>query len=428
MKYRYIAYIASLTMFIVFIALSVFKGGLVLGVDFMGGLKIIAKFEKGVDENGIRQALKDYKPLVQQIGESENNEYIISTKLSGESVYIIEDRITGGMEGRFPGVVIQKDAMLLVSFNGAVNEGAFRASLALLDAVMQKIGDARSNEYIVYGKEPVGVQKTTYNVEAVESALRGQFKNLEMRTGVAIAAVIPATTDEKALREFLKEYGADVVRADHRTKPVYLAYRIVVDEADRISVILTREFKKVEVLSTENVGPAIGSYLRKSAIKLFSVAIILMMIYLAYRFEVRYAVGAMVALLHDVILSVAFCAAAGVEINIPVVAAILTTFGYSVNDTIVIFDRVRENTNIETRMSFLDIMNRSITQTLSRTILTSLLTLFSVLALYLIGGEGLNDFALVLLFGLVVGTYSTLYIASPVVLSWEKLVTRIRTR
>jgi preprotein translocase subunit SecF len=191
---------------------------------------------------------------------------------------------------------------------------------------------------------------------------------------------------------------------------------------------LNKNFKNVEVLSVENVGPAVGSYLRQSALKLIIVSIVLMTIYLAYRFELRYAVGAMVALVHDIMLSVAFCGVAGIEINIPVIAALLTIFGYSVNDTIVIFDRIRESTHIETKLSFIDVMDKAITQTLSRTTLTVLLTLYSVVALYMIGGEGITDFALVLVFGFMIGAYSSIYQASPVVLWWEKFIHRLRAR
>ncbi len=425
LKYRYIAYATSLSLFVLFIVLSIPRGGLMLGVDFVGGLKIIAKFEKGVDENGIRQALKAYNPLVQQIGETESNEYIISTKLSGESVYTVEDRIAEGIEGAFKGATIQRDPALIVSLGGGVDEGSFRARLAPMDAVAQRIGDAGSNEYIVYERDTKGI-KSNYDIEEVETALRGAYPELQVLTGVALAVSFRPGTDEKSIGDLVNTFGARAVRSEHREKPVYLVYRVIVDEAERITAILTRVFKSVEVMSVENVGPAIGNFLRRSAIKLFAVELILMMIYLTYRFEIRYAVGAMAALVHDVVLSVVFCGAVGVEINIPVVAAILTIFGYSINDTIVIFDRVRENTNIETRMSFREIIDRSITQSISRTLLTSLTTIFSVLALYLIGGEGLNDFALVLLFGLVVGTYSTLYIASPVVLSWEQFVAKMR--
>ncbi|NMB63765.1 MAG: protein translocase subunit SecF [Spirochaetes bacterium] len=193
------------------------------------------------------------------------------------------------------------------------------------------------------------------------------------------------------------------------------------ESTNALKAVIQNNFKNVEILSIETVGPAIGDFLKKSAGKLIALSIIIMTLYLAFRFELKYSIGAMVALVHDVILSVLFCGFAGIEINIPIVAAILTIYGYSVNDTIIIFDRVRENLQIKTKQTFIDVIDKSITQTISRTLLTALTTLFAVFALYMIGGEGLNEFASVLLFGIVIGTYSSMYIASPFVLYWEKL-------
>ncbi|MEW6527769.1 MAG: protein translocase subunit SecF [Spirochaetota bacterium] len=198
----------------------------------------------------------------------------------------------------------------------------------------------------------------------------------------------------------------------------------VEESTKELKTVIQSNFKNVEILSIETVGPAIGDFLKKSAGKLIALSIIIMTLYLAFRFELKYSIGAMVALLHDVILSILFCGFAGIEINIPIVAAILTIYGYSVNDTIIIFDRVRENLQIKTKQTFIDVIDKSITQTISRTLLTALTTLFAVFALYMIGGEGLNEFASVLLFGIVIGTYSSLYIASPFVLYWEKLAVR----
>ncbi|MGB4269185.1 MAG: protein translocase subunit SecF [Spirochaetota bacterium] len=193
------------------------------------------------------------------------------------------------------------------------------------------------------------------------------------------------------------------------------------ESTKELKAVIQNNFKNVEILSIETVGPAIGDFLKKSAGKLIALSIIIMTLYLAFRFELKYSIGAMVALLHDVILSVLFCGFAGIEINIPIVAAILTIYGYSVNDTIIIFDRVRENLQIKTKQTFIDVIDKSITQTISRTLLTALTTLFAVFALYMISGEGLSEFASVLLFGIVIGTYSSMYIASPFVLYWEKL-------
>ena len=183
-------------------------------------------------------------------------------------------------------------------------------------------------------------------------------------------------------------------------------------------------FKNVELVSDETVGPAMGDYLRESAFYSVLIAFVLILLYLTFRFEFKYSVGAVVALIHDIILSAFFCGFMRVEVDIPVVVAILTLAGYSVNDTIVIFDRIRENVNIKSKQTYVDIINKSITQTLSRTLLTSLTTMFVVVVIFFVGGETLKNFALVLIFGLIIGTYSTIYIASPVVLLWEKITSK----
>lgn len=128
----------------------------------------------------------------------------------------------------------------------------------------------------------------------------------------------------------------------------------------------------------------------------------------------------MVCLFHDMVISIAFIGFMGIEFNIQVLAALLTLYGYSINDTIVIFDRIRETNQVKSRITFTDVINKAITQTLSRTILTGITTLFALFVIFFVGGEALHDFAFVMLFGIIIGTYSSVYIASPVVLWWEK--------
>ena len=144
-----------------------------------------------------------------------------------------------------------------------------------------------------------------------------------------------------------------------------------------------------------------------------------------FRFELRYAVGGMVALFHDILLSIGFCGIMHIEISTSVVAALLTIFGYSIMDTIVIYDRIRENLRIVTTdEAYLHLVNRSINQSLTRTLLTSLLTLFAVLSLYVLGGDVINDFAVVMLFGVAIGTYSSNFIAPPFVNIWQSVSTK----
>ncbi len=404
-----------------------FRDGLKLGVDFVGGLKIIAKFEKGVDEARVRNVLTAFNPMVQQIGESDLNEYVISTKVSEGSTFVVKEKVVDLIDRSYPGADIKNEEMILFSLKEGMDISVPRTSLGGLDAAVQKLKIPGKNAYVIYKKETAGKKKSNFNTDAVEKKLKGQIRDVEILRGLSFMVAFNKMISQEEMEGRLKAYSVRVEKAENFPTPVYIVYRVMADESDTIRDILAKSFKKTEILSVESVGPAVGDYLRGLAVKLIAVSILLMTIYLAYRFEFRYSVGAMVAVLHDVALSVAFCGVAGIEINIPVVAALLTIFGYSVNDTIVIFDRIRENTQIESKSTMVETVNKSITFTFSRTILTSFLTLLTVFALFLLGGEGIDDFAAVLLFGMIVGIYSTVYIASPVVLSWEKLMQRIKS-
>ncbi|GAB4230570.1 MAG: hypothetical protein Kow00109_02350 [Acidobacteriota bacterium] len=173
------------------------------------------------------------------------------------------------------------------------------------------------------------------------------------------------------------------------------------------------------LLSVESVGPKVGRELRERAQNAVLFSLLGMLIYIAFRFQFVYGIAAIVALFHDVFLTVGFFSLTEKEISLTVIAALLTLVGYSINDTIVIFDRVRENLRLMRRSDFPTIVNESVNQTLNRTLLTSGMTFLAVLALYLMGGEALNGFAFALVVGIVVGTYSSVAIASPIVVWWQ---------
>lgn len=176
--------------------------------------------------------------------------------------------------------------------------------------------------------------------------------------------------------------------------------------------------------STEVVGPVVGQELRDKARNATIASLVAMLVYIGFRFEPIYGLGATLAVLHDVVVTLGLLAVFGYEMSLNVIAAFLTLVGYSVNDTIVIFDRVRENRQLVRRSSLYDIINLSINQSLRRTLLTSAITFMAVAPLYVFGGEALRPFAFVMLTGIIVGTYSTLGIASPVVLWWKRLRAR----
>ncbi len=177
---------------------------------------------------------------------------------------------------------------------------------------------------------------------------------------------------------------------------------------------------QTDVRRTEFVGPQIGDELKEKGILAILLAMGAILIYVSVRFEFRYAIGAVMALAHDVFLTVGFFALIQKEVSMPVLAALLTIIGYSLNDTIVVFDRVRENHRGNPKMKMFDVLNLSLNEMLNRTLMTSLTTLVVLMALYLFGGEVINGFALTLIFGVIVGTYSSVFVASPVVLWMER--------
>ena len=169
------------------------------------------------------------------------------------------------------------------------------------------------------------------------------------------------------------------------------------------------------ILSIDKVGPKIGSELSGKAIMAIIYAITLILIYISFRFEFTYAIGAIAAIAHDVIITLGVFSILGYEISLSIIAAFLTIVGYSLNDTIVIFDRIRENMKSLKRESVVSIVNKSINESLSRTIVTSLTTLFVVLTLYFFGGEVIHYFSFALIIGVLVGTYSSIFVASLIV-------------
>jgi SecD/SecF fusion protein len=205
----------------------------------------------------------------------------------------------------------------------------------------------------------------------------------------------------------------------------YLQIKTSASHGDTIASSLAGAFPDAgfRVLQEDDVGPQIGGEMRMQALKALLFALIGMILYISWRFELGFAVGAVVALLHDALITVGICVALGLQANLTMVAAILTIVGYSVNDTIVIFDRIREDVRLVRNKSFLEICNLSLNQTLSRTVLTTFLTLLSVGALLLFGGGAIKDFALIMFIGLVAGIYSTVFIATPVVLLWYRFKT-----
>lgn len=170
----------------------------------------------------------------------------------------------------------------------------------------------------------------------------------------------------------------------------------------------------LELRREESVGPKIGSELRGRAIQAILYALGAILIYVGFRYELTFALGAVAALFHDVLAVLGLFSLLNIEVSLPIVAALLTIAGYSINDTIVLFDRVRERRKLEQRRTLIDVVNRSINQVLSRTVVTSVTTLFTAGSLWLFGGPVIHDFALAIVLGVIIGTYSSIFVATSI--------------
>jgi preprotein translocase subunit SecF len=222
-------------------------------------------------------------------------------------------------------------------------------------------------------------------------------------TGVSVVAAHDLTGSNEVL-----------VSAEAPAQEDLTALRQTIDEA------LSTVNPRYSIRSFETIGPQIGADLRRQALLATGGASGGMLLYLAWRFRTVSGVAAVVAMAHDAFITVGLFSLLHQEVSLTVVAAILTLIGYSMNDTIVVFDRIRENRRACGREPLAETINRSINQTLSRTILTSGLTLLTALALFLFGGSVLHGFSLVLVIGIIVGTFSSIFIASPILLAWEQ--------
>jgi preprotein translocase subunit SecF len=190
--------------------------------------------------------------------------------------------------------------------------------------------------------------------------------------------------------------------------------------SDAITNILSEKMpeNKYIVDSTTVIGPKVGGRLRADAAKAVAAAVLGILIYVAFRFQFKFGVGATIATFHDVLAVLAIFFLIGKEINLILITALLTIAGYSLTDTVVVFDRIRENLKMKQRENLESVINSSINEVLSRTIITSTTVLLSSIALFFFGGEVLHDFSLAMIMGVIIGTYSSIFVASPVVLVW----------
>jgi preprotein translocase subunit SecF len=289
-------------------------------------------------------------------------------------------------------------------------------------------------DWLKYRWHFIGLSLLVIGLGALDIARKGGLRfGIDFSEGTIVYAKFEKTPQIDVVRQKLTEggMGEAVIQRFDREELNLVMIRVergssegteLDTAANRILQILESEIPDNRLVdsSTEIVGPVVGKELRRQARNATLFSLVAMLVYIGFRFEPIFGVAATLAVLHDVLVTVGLVSIFNYEISLNVIAAFLTLVGYSVNDTIVIFDRVRENRKLTRRQSLGEILNLSLNQTLRRTILTSGLTFLSVVALFLFGGEVLRGFSFVLVVGLIAGTYSTIGIAAPVVLWWRR--------
>jgi len=257
---------------------------------------------------------------------------------------------------------------------------------------------------------------------------------IDFRGGIQVMVKFDSQPNDDLIRSALAQYGVKGAQVQRISGPMNTAEDEVVISLPKSVLEMTEEQGRIaikkgltanyhesgfDVLKVDFVGPAAGKQLQEQACLATAYSLLGMLIYLWFRFELIYGVAAVVAVFHDTLITIGAFSLANREIDLTVIAAILTLIGYSMNDTIVVFDRIRENLAIDRRPSLVEVVNRSINQTLSRTVLTSGLTFLTVLSLYLFGGATLSGFSFALVVGIVIGTYSSIAVAAPMLVAYQ---------
>jgi len=297
---------------------------------------------------------------------------------------------------------------------------------------MQLIKSDINIDFVGKRKLAVALSLVLLIVGAVSLILNGgPAYGIDFAGGTLVQVRIAAATEAKAIKEALAplELGGVVVQSfgDEANEFLIRAQSDDSSESKDVSEKIGKALNAsygddaVEVRRAEMVGPQVGKDLRNKGLMAILYAMLGILVYITWRFEFRFALGAVIALFHDVGITLGAFSVTGKEIDLPIIAAFLAIIGYSLNDTIIVYDRIRENLGQSSKLGFAGVINQSINETLSRTLLTSGTTLLVVLSLFVFGGGVIHSFAFALLVGIVVGTYSSIYVASPLLIFWENM-------
>lgn len=259
---------------------------------------------------------------------------------------------------------------------------------------------------------------------------KGFNLGLDFTGGTSIHVKMSSPSSTSSIRSALKEVKLDdALIQEIGTGKTEFEIRVSIKKGgssqlvQKVKSALDRSFpSNYEIRKVEFIDALVGDEMRKASIYSLLFVMVGILLYVGYRYEPTFALAAIIPIFHDAIITLGVFSFLGREIDLRVVAAILTVLGYSLNDTIIVFDRIRENLKIRGRKSMESIINRSINENLGRTVITSGTSLFAVISIFLFGGESLNSFALALLIGIVFGTYSSIYVAAPLILEMERLI------
>jgi preprotein translocase subunit SecF len=370
LKIKWICISISIASILIGTLSLVVKKGPNLGIDFTGGAQIVVAFSKTPDENEVRKIVEGANvkvTSVQRFDKPEKNEILLRVP-----------------QEKHEGRDITKEVMASLTkamFPQGASEGVFDLNLNGADVLAGRlVADDPEKLAARPNADPKIEYKRTAEAIIAARSSQGLFKR------VADAAKVPGVSP--AVGDWLK--------------------------AKTVAGPLT-------LLSAENVGPQVGKDLREKGMWAILFSWVAMLVYIGFRFRSwSFGSAAVIALIHDTWTTLGFCSLLNTEISLTVVAAFLTLIGYSVNDTVVVYDRIRENREKSKKAPLAALVNRSINQTLSRTVLTSGLTFLVVVAVFLLGGEVLHGFAFVMLIGIIVGTYSSIFVAAPLVIVWEE--------
>jgi preprotein translocase subunit SecF len=347
-----------------------FWHGIKLGIDFRGGTLVYVQFEQTPDAERIRQAMDRagiHDSRIQPYGTASQKQVAISLAQKETQ----ESALDTGRE------TIVRALNANYSSTGAANQGKLDLDNAGQGTLVQYLQQTDPEHLAgAPGASERYAQQAAAILAYRDKNLNGIFSSIDQLNGVADPAVVNQLKQGAYLSGF-------------------------------------------HVFAADIIGPQVGALLRRQALLATLYSLLGMLVYLWFRFELIYGVAAVVAVFHDTLITIGAFSLSDQEITLTVIAAILTLIGYSMNDTIVVFDRIRENLRLSRRETLATVVNRSINQTLSRTVLTSGLTFLTVLSLYLFGGEVLRGFSFALVIGILIGTYSSIAVAAPMLVAYQ---------